>query len=144
ASTGSARFNLSGNAFGQSLVGNNGANVLDGRGGGDVLTGRGGADSFAFSTALGAGNIDRITDFAAEDTMRLSKSVFSALATGQLGEGAFKNISTGNADTGDRILYKQSTGELFYDADGSGSGAAVKFAVLDNKAALTHGDFFVV
>jgi Ca2+-binding RTX toxin-like protein len=144
ASTGSARFNLSGNAFGQSLVGNNGANVLDGRGGGDVLTGRGGADSFAFSTALGAGNVDRIVDFAAEDTMRLSKSVFSALAPGQLAESAFKNISTGNADAGDRILYKQSTGELFYDADGSGSGAAVKFAVLDNKAALTHADVLVV
>ncbi|WP_460005872.1 calcium-binding protein, partial [Methylorubrum rhodinum] len=144
ASTGSARFNLSGNEFGQSLVGNNGANVLDGRGGGDVLTGRGGADSFAFSTALGAGNVDRIVDFAAEDTVRLSKSVFSALAPGQLAEGAFKNISTGNADAGDRILYKQTTGELFYDADGSGSGAAVKFAVLDNKAALTHADFLVV
>jgi Ca2+-binding RTX toxin-like protein len=144
ASTGSARLNLSGNAFGQSLVGNNGANVLDGKDGADLLSGRGGADSFQFSTAMGTGNIDRITNFAAEDTMRLSKSVFSALATGQLGEGAFKNISTGSADTGDRILYKQSTGQLFYDADGSGSGAAVKFAVLDNKAALTHGDFFVV
>ncbi|GAB6843579.1 calcium-binding protein [Methylorubrum rhodinum] len=144
ASTGSARFNLSGNAFGQSLVGNNGANVLDGRGGGDVLTGRGGADSFAFSTSLGAGNVDRIVDFAAEDTVRLSKDVFSALAPGQLAESAFKNISTGNADAGDRILYKQTTGELFYDADGSGSGTAVKFAVLDNKAALTHADFLVV
>ncbi|MFY9293476.1 MAG: calcium-binding protein [Methylorubrum rhodinum] len=143
ASTGSARFNLSGNAFGQSLVGNSGANVLDGRGGADVLTGRGGADSFVFSTALGAGNVDRIADFAAEDTMRLSKDVFSALAPGQLAESAFKNISTGTADANDRILYKQSTGELFYDADGSGSGAAMKFAVLDTKAALTAADFLV-
>ncbi|GAB6843635.1 Ca2+-binding RTX toxin-like protein [Methylorubrum rhodinum] len=143
ASTGSARFNLSGNAFGQSLVGNSGANVLDGRGGGDVLTGRGGADSFVFSTALGAGNVDRIADFAAEDTVRLSKDVFSALAPGQLAESAFKNISTGTADANDRILYKQTTGELFYDADGSGSGAAMKFAVLDNKAALTAADFLV-
>ncbi|MFY9294377.1 MAG: M10 family metallopeptidase C-terminal domain-containing protein [Methylorubrum rhodinum] len=143
-STGTARLNLSGNEFGQKLVGNNGANVLDGRGGNDLLIGRGGADSFAFSTALGSTNVDRISDFAAEDMMRLSKSIFSALAPGQLAEGAFKNISTGIADSGDRILYKQATGELFYDADGSGNGASVKFAVLDNKAALTAADFLVV
>jgi len=36
------------------------------------------------------------------------------------------------------------TGELFYDADGSGQGAAVKFAVLDNKAALNHTDFLIL
>ena len=142
--TGTARLNLNGNEFGQSLVGNNGANVLDGKGGADVLTGRGGADSFLFSTALGTGNVDRITDFAVEDTVRLSKSVFSALAPGQLAGSAFKNISAGTADADDRILYKQATGELFYDADGSGSGIAVKFAVLDNKAALTAADFLIV
>ncbi|MFY9292903.1 MAG: hypothetical protein WAP03_19760 [Methylorubrum rhodinum] len=143
-STGSARLNLNGNEFGQKLVGNNGANVLDGKGGADLLTGRGGADSFQFSTALVAGNVDRITDFAVEDTVRLSKSVFSVLATGQLAESAFKNISAGAADANDRILYKQATGELFYDADGSGKGAAVKFAVLDTKVALTAVDVFVV
>ena len=142
--TGTARLNLNGNEFAQSLVGNNGVNVLDGKGGADVLTGRGGADSFLFSTALGTGNIDRITDFAAEDTVRLSKSVFSALAPGQLAGSAFKNISVGTADADDRILYKQAAGELFYDADGSGSGVAVKFAVLDNKAALTAADFLIV
>ena len=144
ASTGTARLNLNGNEFAQSLVGNNGANVLDGKGGADVLTGRGGADSFVFSTALGATNVDRITDFAAEDTVRLSKSLFSALAPGQLAASAFKNISAGAADANDRILYKQATGELFYDADGSGGGVAVKFAVLDNKVALAADDFFVV
>ena len=144
AATGTARLNLNGNEFAQSLVGNNGANVLDGKGGADLLTGRGGADSFVFSTALGAANVDRIADFAAEDTVRLSKSVFAAPAAGQLADSAFKNVSAGSVDANDRILYKQASGELFYDADGSGGGAAVKFAVLDNKAALTAGDFFVV
>ena len=142
--TGTARLNLNGNEFAQSVVGNAGANVLDGKGGADVLTGRGGADSFLFSTALGTGNVDRITDFMAEDTVRLSKSVFSALAPGQLAGSAFKNLSAGSVDADDRILYKQATGELFYDADGSGGGVAVRFGVLDNKAALTAADFFVV
>ncbi|WP_342151573.1 hypothetical protein [Methylorubrum sp. SB2] len=143
ASTGTARLNLAGNEFGQTLVGNAGANGLEGKGGNDVLTGGRGADSFVFATALGAGNVDRITDFAAEDRFLLGKTVFSALAPGQLAESAFKNLDRGAVDADDRILYKQSTGEVFYDADGSGNGAAVKFAVLDNKAALTAADFVV-
>ncbi len=37
-----------------------------------------------------------------------------------------------------------ATGEVFYDADGAGQGAAVLFAVLDNKATLTGADFLVL
>ncbi|GAA0264031.1 hypothetical protein LNAOJCKE_5626 [Methylorubrum aminovorans] len=144
ATSGKAKLDLTGNAFGQTLVGNTGANVVDGGLGTDLLTGGAGADTFVFSTALGAGNVDRITDFATEDTIRLSKSVFAALAPGQLGASALKNLDKAKIDADDRVLYKQSTGELFYDADGSGKAAAVKFAVLDNHAALTHLDFLVV
>ena len=143
-STGSAKLNLTGNAFGQTLVGNNGANLLDGGLGNDVLIGRGGADTFVFSTTLGAGNVDHIADFATEDTIRLARDIFTALAPGQLADSAFKNISAGAVDGDDRILYKQATGELFYDGDGSGAGVAVKFAVLDNKVALDHTDFLIV
>ncbi|MFY9290726.1 MAG: calcium-binding protein [Methylorubrum rhodinum] len=146
ASTGSAALNLTGNEFAQTLRGNAGANVLNGGLGNDVLTGGKGADTFAFSTALGSTHVDRITDFAAEDTIRLAKGIVAAIAPGQLADGAFKSvaaISTAKLDADDRILYKQTTGELFYDADGSGTTAAVKFAVLDNKAALTHADFLI-
>ncbi|WP_342151039.1 calcium-binding protein [Methylorubrum sp. SB2] len=142
--TGSAGLSLTGNEFGQSLVGNSGANVLDGGLGADVLTGGRGADTFVFATKLGAGNVDRITDFAPEDTIRLAKSLFSALAPGELKAGEFKDIAKAKVDADDHILYDSRSGSLFYDADGSGKAAAVKFAVLDNKAALTHADFFVV
>ncbi|WP_342154724.1 hypothetical protein [Methylorubrum sp. SB2] len=142
-STGTARLNLSGNEFGQALVGNAGANGLEGKGGNDVLTGGKGADSFVFASTLGANNVDRITDFSAEDTIRLSKSVFTALAPGELKASEFKDIAKGKVDADDHILYDSRTGSLFYDADGSGRGAAVKFAVLDNKVALTHADFVV-
>jgi serralysin len=141
--TGSARLNLVGNEFGQTLVGNTGANVLDGGLGLDVLVGRGGADTFVFAGALGAGNLDHITDFATVDTIRLSESVFSALAPGQLTARAFKDIAKARVDADDHILYDSRNGSLFYDADGSGKAAAVKFAVLDNKAAITHADFLI-
>ena len=47
-------------------------------------------------------------------------------------------------DKEDRILYDQGTGALYYDADGSGAGKAVKFAQLKKGLALTHADFFVI
>jgi Ca2+-binding RTX toxin-like protein len=142
--TGTTVLTLRGNEFGQTLIGNGGANALDGALGNDILTGGKGGDSFLFATKLGTANVDRITDFAVEDTVQLAKSVFAALGAGTLAGTAFKNISKAAADADDRILYKQSTGELFYDADGSGKAAAVKFAMFDNKAALTASDFFVV
>ncbi|WP_269780315.1 hypothetical protein [Methylobacterium sp. Leaf118] len=143
-SAGDRAINLTGNALAQTVIGNNGANVLNGAWGNDVLTGRGGADTFVFANALGTNNVDRITDFASEDTIRLSKSIFTALTTGDLDPNSFKNITTGTADADDRILYKQSTGELFYDADGEGGGAMVKFAEIENKAALMASDFVIV
>ena len=142
-STGSKAFALTGNEFAQTLIGNAGANTLDGGLGGDLLTGRGGADSFVFASKLGSGNVDRIADFSDEDTIRLDDAIFRTLTAGQLSDGLFKNISTGKADANDQILYKQATGQLFYDADGFGKGAAVLFAVLDNKVALSAADILV-
>ena len=48
------------------------------------------------------------------------------------------------ADSDDRIVYDQATGSLFYDADGSGSGAALLFAVLDTSPTIAASDFAVV
>ncbi|WP_232630307.1 calcium-binding protein [Methylobacterium sp. Leaf118] len=143
-SVGDGAINLTGNSYSQALVGNNGANVLNGGWGNDVLTGQGGADTFVFANGLYTDNVDRITDFSSVDTIRLSDDIFTALAPGPLAASAFKNITTGTVDASDRMLYKQSTGELFYDSDGSGSAVKVKVAVFDNKAALTADDFFVV
>lgn len=143
ASADTARLNLRGNEFAQTLIGNAAANGLDGGLGNDVLKGGRGADTFHFSTSPHTGNCDRIADFAPEDTIRLSNGIFTGLAAGLLAEAAFKNISAGTIDADDRILYRQKTGDLFYDPDGSGKLGAVKFAILDNKAALTAADILV-
>ena len=144
--TGVAALVLTGNGIDNKIVANAGNNVLNGKGGADLLYGLSGQDTFVFDTALGSGNVDHITDFSvADDTIRLSKAIFTALSGGTLAVEAFKDVSKGGAvDADDRILYSSKLGTLSYDADGSGSKAAVQFAVIDTKAVLTNADFVVV
>jgi len=147
--------NLTGSKFGDKLTGNAGANVikggagsdyLNGANGNDVLSGGAGADWFTFSTALSnTGNVDTITDFAAEDTIRLENAVFTKLATaGALAAANFKVIGSAALDANDYILYDKASGYLYYDADGSGAGAAVKIALIGANLQLTSGDFLVI
>ncbi|AWI58578.1 hypothetical protein [Sinorhizobium fredii] len=74
----------------------------------------------------------------------LTSKIFMALTPGTLSAGLFKDIAAAKVDASDRLLYDGDTGALFYDADGSGAGKAVQFAVLGNKAAITSADFFIV
>ena len=118
--------------------------MLDGKGGNDVLQGREGADRFGFTTALGAGNVDLILDFQpGVDTIALDDAVFAALAAGRARAGAFV-IGAAAQDADDRIVYNPATGQLFFDADGSGAGAAIQFATLQAGLDLTAGDFTVL
>ncbi|MCA9267375.1 MAG: calcium-binding protein, partial [Planctomycetales bacterium] len=123
-STGTANLDLTGNELDQRIFGNAGANRLDSLFGNDTLTGLLGDDTFVFSTAPGAGNVDLITDFnPADDTIALSLSVFSAItqAPGTLLSGFFKANAAGVAtDANDRVVYNTATGGLFFDADGFG------------------------
>ena len=105
-----------------------------------------GADQFSFSTALNAAtNVDRIEDFeTGVDKIALDDAVFAGLAPGALPAQAFR-LGAVAQDADDRILYDQATGALFFDADGSGTGAAVQFATLLNKPAdLAASDFIVI
>jgi Ca2+-binding RTX toxin-like protein len=139
-----AALDLTGNAFAQLLIGNAGANVLNGGGGADVLIGLGGADSFAFTAALGGSNVDVIAGFVSgSDRILLDDAAFAGLGLGALGANAF--VAGGAAqDADDRILYDAATGALYFDADGSGSGAAVRFATLDGLPPIAASDFTVI
>jgi Ca2+-binding RTX toxin-like protein len=135
----------SGNTLNNVIVGTTGNNVLAGGWGNDTLTGGAGSDTFLFNTSLNrTSNVDRITDFnVAADTIRLDNAVFKGLGEGWLAAGAF-HTGTAAADAQDRIIYNKTTGALSYDADGSGSGAAVHFATVSAGLALTNADFFVI
>src|SRR6218665_286616 len=86
-----AAIDLKGNEIANYVVGNDGGNRIDGGEGGDILIGRGGADTFAFTTTLGAGNVDWITDFtAATDKIGLDDALFTQVGgPGALSANAF-------------------------------------------------------
>jgi Ca2+-binding RTX toxin-like protein len=142
---GSAAIGLTGNELGQALVGNAGANILNGALGNDVLQGLGGADTFQFTTALGAGNVDTIVDFvSATDKIALDDATFTAIgAPGALNPNAFFAGAAAH-DADDRIIYDSATGQLFYDADGNGAGAQVLFATLTGAPIVAASDFLVI
>jgi Ca2+-binding RTX toxin-like protein len=142
--TGSWRDNqLAGNGAANRLDGREGNDVIDGGLGADTLTGGLGADLFAFTTALGGGNVDRIVDFApGSDRIALDHAVFAGLAPGALAAGAFATGAAADAD--DRIVYDPTTGALSFDADGVGGAEAVAFATLQPGLALGAGDFVVI
>ncbi|MCC2675796.1 MAG: hypothetical protein K0R58_2743 [Ramlibacter sp.] len=129
------------------LTGGSGSDVLEGGKGHDVLAGGSGADDFLFDCLSRLDN-DRIVDFSiAEDTIQLDTGVFTAFsgATGGIGAGNFVANATGTAqDANDFLVYETDTGKLFYDADGSGSGAAVQIALVGTDLGLTSAHFQLV
>lgn len=140
--------NLTGNSVAQTIVGNNGYNILNGMFGNDILTGGLGNDSFLFNTILNAAtNRDVITDFnVAADTILLENAIFGGIGlAGVLNAALFKNLTTGGlVDINDRILFDDTTGAVFYDADGSGATAAIQFATLAGAPTVTSTDFLVI
>lgn len=141
--------NITGGNRADFLVGGGGDDKTNGSLGNDTHIGGAGKDVFVFDTKLGPNNIDTILDYtAADDTIQLDKNIFKGLADGSLAPGSFASNTAGNAvDAGDRIIYDSDSGELYFDADGSGAAAKVQFAtLLTNGAAaagVTSADFVV-
>src|SRR5262245_45414421 len=125
------------------IIGNDAANRIAGGGGGGNVTGLGGNDTFVFNTPLGTNNVDHITDFSVNDTIELDKAVFGSLKKGFLEQDAFY-VGSSSHDNSDRIIYEPVTGAVSYDTDGTGKAAAVQFATLDTRPAVTNLDFFIV
>lgn len=136
---------LKGNSGLDQLSGSSGNDYLYGGIGNDLLVGGSGKDAFVFDSKLDTKtNFDRITDFnVKDDTIRLDDAIFLGLKRGVLKAANF-HIGSKAKDSGDKIVYNQSTGELFYDRDGSGHGAQIKFATLAKGLKLTYDDFLVI
>jgi Ca2+-binding RTX toxin-like protein len=135
---------LTGTSVAEKIVGSGGNDKIYGKGGMDILTGGTGSDTFAFDTALGTSNVDTITDFTpGVDKIMFSSKVFTSLWVQTLGADVFR-VGTKALDHNDHIIYDKATGTLSYDADGSGSIAAVQFAKVAAGLALSASDFYTI
>jgi Ca2+-binding RTX toxin-like protein len=146
---GTAALNLTGNELTNIIVGNAGVNRLDGGAGSDTIYGGAGLDYFYFSSALGANNVDSIADFASvDDILMIDSRVFTGggLTGGFIDASAFLSGAGATAATtaAHRFIHDSTTGDLYYDADGAGGAAAVKFANLGAGAQLQNYDLFVI
>ena len=90
-----------------------------------VLACAGGSELFDHPNAHA--NVDTIIDFMSARQDRVIQLAFSGLGLGPPNPNAFV-LGTQAEDADDRIIYDQATGNLYYDADGSGSGGPVLFA----------------
>jgi Ca2+-binding RTX toxin-like protein len=123
------------------LSGGDGDDFLAGGTGVDTLSGGNGSDIFRFG---GNTETDRITDFVSgTDRIELDIKLYKTLTPSGLDSSAFL---LGNAATNgdERLIYDQSKGALYYDADGSGRVAPVLIGSFDNQAVIVMDDFTVV
>ncbi|MEZ0170209.1 hypothetical protein [Microvirga sp. TS319] len=137
--------------------GQGGNDTLVGGSGNDTLYGGAGKDIFVFDTRLGTSttdrrvNFDAIKDFnPADDTFWLDNAIFKKLgakgseARPQQLNKAFFVTGTAAKGKDDYLIYNDKTGVLSYDADGSGSKAAIEIAQLARGLKLSYKDFYVI
>src|SRR6185503_15967514 len=140
---------LTGNAAAQNLTGQGGNDTITGGAGIDTLWGGAGNDVFVFN-GMGTANADRISDWASgQDKVYLTQEAFTAVgAAGDFSAGDARFWAAAGATSGhdanDRVVYNTSTGSLYYDADGSGSGAAQLIATIQSGAAVAATDISVI
>ncbi len=135
---------FTGTAGADTIVLKDGTNAVHGGAGADVIWAGKGADAFYFETPI-TSDVDTIHDFSTtDDSIYLDSAIFGKLATsgGALAATAFAVDAARDAST--RIIYDSKTGNLLYDADGTGSKAAVVFAHLDPGLALNAGHFHLI
>ncbi|MDB9486927.1 hypothetical protein PN492_10295, partial [Dolichospermum circinale CS-537/01] len=138
---------LTGDATNNNLVGGSGNDTFLGLGGNDTLTGGLGADKFRFNSP--SEGMDTITDFskAQGDKIELFAPGFNSLVwtdgvTNALAPSVFSVGTSANSWT-NHIIYNNSNGIVYFDADALGSGLQVALAQLSPVLNLTNQDFIV-
>lgn len=126
-----------------------GSDMVGGRGR-DTLIGSVGMDRFFFGETPGTVNADVVCGFVpSEDQLLFDNEMFTALGSAgswSVGDGRFyaaANATSGH-DSNDRLIYNTASGKLYYDADGSGGGAALIAATLEAAPTLSAADITVI
>ena len=128
-------------------TGNDLANTLTGNTANNILSGGDGADIFVFNTKLSKTNIDTIGDFEhVSDHIALDDAIFKKLKGVTLSADHIYTMGEARDANGknDFIVYDTSNGALYYDADGSGKGLAIQFAILTGQPDISASDFQII
>ncbi len=122
------------------LSGGNGNDTLIGGGGNDVLGGGAGADDFVFASVLLNGH-DHLSDFQ----HGLDRLVFAGadygFAAGHVLTGAELTVGSVAVGTGAQFIWDDASDRLYWDADGSGAGAAFELAIVTGTS-VTKDDLY--
>jgi len=140
---GAGKDTLTGSQGNDAINGGEGNDLIIAGYGNDTVTGGTGRDAFRFN-ALDEG-VDTITDFVStEDVIQIDAIGFQLnWQTGAISADQFY-VGLGATDASDRFIYNDKTGDLFFDADGWGNGAAVKLATLTGAPSLSAQNIVVV
>ena len=136
-----------GGAGNDSITGNNGVDWVEGGLGNDTVRGGSGRDSLVFREA-GSANADLLQDYASNyDNIQLDAAFFASIgSSGRFAPADARFHAAAGANRGhdgdDRIVFNTSTGQLWYDADGNGSGAAQLIATLPAGRTVIASDFW--
>ena len=145
---------LIGGAGDDILIGGNGADLLIGGGGNDILIGGNGADFFGFDTgaAFNAADIgtNQIQNFEAADAIVLDTTVFAQLTSavgGGLSDSEFAIVNSADeaALSDALIVYGASTGNLYYNPNGTaaGFGNGAQFVTVEGAPTLDTDSFVI-
>ena len=146
------------------IVGGSGVDTINAGAGNDTVTGGAGADKITLGTGTDivvlnqTATTDTITDYTvADDTIHLSKAVYSALA-GSIGDTSLANAdfaSVANAaaltagsvaasTNAQTFLFLQDTGGLYYNADGNVAGGLSLVGIFQGGALLVGSEFTII
>jgi Ca2+-binding RTX toxin-like protein len=130
-----------------SLYGWDGSDRFHGGAGNDYLLTGSGADRVEFYDPVGDG-VDLLPDFdPTSDTIGIYVGALQATASAYKTAGLVPNapitpdqfrVGTAALDASDRFIYDATTGDLFFDRDGSGANAAVQIANLTEAPLLSN------
>jgi Ca2+-binding RTX toxin-like protein len=139
---------LKGTAGSDTMFGLGGNDVIIGGGGNDLLIGGAGNDHFRFTAKTDG--IDTIVDFTSGvDVVEFSRAAFgNHLAVNNLNTGILNpthfTLDTAPTTSGPVFSYLTATHTLYYDADGSGAGAAVAMAQFAPDVTLHSTDIHLI
>src|SRR5438094_8015505 len=130
------------------IFANAGNDRIESGAGNDTISGGGGQDQYVWHE-YGAANADTVLNFdTGWDSIQLDAAAFTQIgAAGRFATNDVRCYAAAGANAGhdadDRIVYNTSTGQLWYDADGNGPGAAQLIATLPVGATVVATDINV-